>query len=205
MVAQDPGANAMHKKAEEQEREYNWLEAARLHELELAPAESDTVSSPAETWERIGSCYSWACRQTENLEEFKKLGQLSVEAYQNATKLFQMEDNLKSKGKSAESHAIALYLRSWLASSASEKKEMLDECGKFGKKALEAYEEAEEELGYAESCDNLSLCLLERLYVASDAGEKRIIVQEGIDYSSKAISALSNKVSSIRLVSLSLS
>ena len=52
MVAQDPGANVMRKKAEEQERKYNWLEAARLYELELAPAESDAVSLPAETWEK---------------------------------------------------------------------------------------------------------------------------------------------------------
>jgi predicted amidohydrolase len=181
----------MRKKAEEKEREYNWLEAARLYELELAPTESDAVSSPAETWERIGSCYNWASRQTENLEEFKKLRQLSVEGYQTATKLFQMEDNLKSEIKGAECTAKALYLCSWLASNASEKKETLDECRKFGKKALEGYEEAEEDLGYAESCNNLSLCLLDRLYVASDAGEKRIIVQEGIDYSNKSISALS--------------
>jgi len=81
---------------------------------------------PAETWEKIGFCYSWASRQTEGIDEFKKIRQLSVEAYQNATKLFQMEDNLKSKGKSAECNAMALHLRSWLTSSTSEKKETLD-------------------------------------------------------------------------------
>jgi len=65
--------------AREQESKYEWLEAAKSYEQALH-VESPNVSFGAETWERIGFCYGLASRQTENLEEFKKLIQLAVEA-----------------------------------------------------------------------------------------------------------------------------
>jgi len=177
-------------KAKEQEKKYDWTEAAKYYE-EALHAESITASFAAETWERIGFCHSHASTQTENIEEFKKIRQLAVEAYKSAAKLFEKEEGLKNQGKSAQCYAIAEYVRSWLASNSSEKKIMLDECRSLGKKSLEAYENAGEELSYGKMCNDLLLCLLERLYVASDWREMRNIAQEGIDWADKAIAVLS--------------
>ena len=185
----DPSTEAILKEVKEQERKYRWFEAAKSYEQALR-SKSEAVSFAAGTWQRIGVCYNLASRQTEDLEEFKKLRQLAVEAYKNAAKLFEKED-LKNQGKSAQCNAIAEYIRSWLASSPSEKREMLDDCRTFGNMALEAFKNAGDELNYGKTCNNLLLCLFERLCIASDAREKQIITQEGIDYGNKAISVLS--------------
>jgi len=193
---------AILRQAKEKEREYEWLGAIDsfkkalgsegTHAYEQAlQVESRTLSVAAETWERIGFCYSRASTQVEDLEEFKKLRQLAVEAYRSAAKLFEKEDSLKNQGKSAQCNAIAEYVLSWLASSPSEKKEMLDECLKFGKKSLEAYENADDELNYGKMSNDLLLCLLERLYVASDWREMKNFAQEGINCANNAISVLS--------------
>jgi len=152
----DADSRAMLKKANEQEGKHEWLEAAKSYE-KLLSSKQVASSLAAETWERIGFCYNWASRQTEDLDGFKKLRQLSVEAYKSAAKLFEKEDSLKNQGKSAQCKAIAEYVCSWLASNSSEKRKMLDECIEFGKKSLEAFEKADDKLNYGKMCNDLLL------------------------------------------------
>jgi len=189
-MSSDLDIEATLTRAKEQERKYDWLEAAKSYEQALR-SKSMTTSSVAETWQRVGFCYSRASRQVESLEEFKRLRQLAVEAYIHAAKLFEKEDGLKNEGRSAECNAIARYVGSWLASSSSEKRKMLDECRIFGNKSLEAYKNAGDELSYGKMCNDLLVCLLEKLYVASDWREMGNIAQEGIDCADKAIAVLS--------------
>jgi hypothetical protein len=177
------------QKAAEQEAKYSWIDAARFYEQALS-LESRTTSA-AGTWEKIGFCYSQASRQVGNAQDFKKLGQLAVEAYKSAAKLFETEDNLKNQGKSAQCNAIAEYERSWLSSNPSEKRKMLDECLEFEKKSLEAYKNAGDELSYGKTCNDMQLCLLERLNVVSDWQEIGNVIEEGIDFANKAIEVLS--------------
>jgi len=189
-MPQNADPQATLKKAKEQEGKYAWLEATKSYE-KLLSSKQTTSSLVAETWEKIGFCYSWASRQTEDLEGFKKLRQLSVEAYKSAAGLFEKEDSLKNQGKSAQCKAIAEYVCSWLASNPSEKRKMLDECIEFGKKSLEVYEKAGDELNYGKACNDLLTCLLERLYVASDSQEMSNVASEGINYANRAIAILS--------------
>jgi tetratricopeptide (TPR) repeat protein len=190
IMSSDVGTQNFLKKAKEKEEKYEWLEAAKIYGKALR-SESEAACSIAKTWERIGFCYSLASYQTENGEEFKKLRQSAVEAYKSAAKLFEKEDVPKNHAKSAQCNAIAAYLDSWLAASPSEKRKMLDECRVFGKTSLEAYEKVGDKLGYGKMCNDLLLCLLERLYVASDWTEMRNVAQEGIECINKAISVLS--------------
>ena len=176
--------------AREQESKYEWLEAAKSYERALH-VESPNISFGAETWERIGFCYGLASRQTENLEEFKKLIQLAVEAYKGAAKLFEEKGNIKNQGKSAQCNAVAEHLGSWLTSHPLEKRKMLDECLKFGKKSLEAYKNAGDELSYGKMCNDLLLCLLDRLNVASNSDENRNVAQKGINLANEAVAVLS--------------
>jgi len=189
-MSSDLDMKAVTKKAKKQEEKYEWLEAAKSYEQALRP-ELMTVSFAAETWERIGFCYSRASTQAEDLEGFKKLRQLAVEAHKSAAKLFEKEGSLKSQGRSARCNANAAYLGSWLASNPSDKRKMLDECRSLGSKSLEAYENVGDELSYGKMCNDLLLCLLERLYVASDSREMRNIAREGIDCADKAVAVLS--------------
>ncbi len=192
------------RRAKDHEKEYKWLEAARSYEESLR-LKSETVIFLAEIWQRIGLCYSLASRQTEDIEDFRRLRHLAAEAYELAARLFEKEGKGKSRGKnrarSAECDAIAKYTLSWLAPTNSERKKTLEESCTFAKRALQGHKEAGDELSYGITCNNLMLCLYERLYAASDAAEKQLIVKEGMDLGEQAISVLSklNKNSELLL------
>ena len=190
MMSSDLGKGILFKKAKKQEQEGNWLEAAKSYEQALQ-SESRTTLSAAPTWERIGFCYNRASRQAEDPKEFKKLRQQAVNAYEKAAEFFEKEDGLRNKGKRAQCSMTAKYLHSWLASSPLEKRKTLDECRTLGKESSEAYEKAGDELNYGKMCNDLLLCLLERLRLASDWTEMRDISQEGIDCVNKALAVLS--------------
>ena len=178
------------ERAKQLEKEYDWLKAAELYEQALS-SESMPSSLAPEIWERIGFCYNRASTQTDDLEEFKKIRQLAVKAYRSAAKLFEKEGSVKNQGNSAHCYAMAEYVGSWLQSTPSEKRKTLDECRLFAKKSLEAYRNAGDHLGYGKMGNDLLLCLLERLHVASEWSEIRNIAQEGIDCADEAIAALS--------------
>ena len=177
-------------RAKEKEEKYDWLEAAKSYERALQ-SESPTDSLAAETWDRIGFCYSRASTQTEAPEEFKKIRQLAAEAYKKAAELFEKEGSLKNQGKNLQCYAMAEYVGSWLASNPLDKRIMLDECRSLGNKSLKAYENAGDQLGHGSVCNDLLLFLLERLYVATDSREMRDITREGMDCADKAVAVLS--------------
>jgi tetratricopeptide (TPR) repeat protein len=184
------GITSLLERAKEQEKIYSWLEAAKFYEQAV---DSGSMSQPvaAETWEKIGFCYDFASRQAETVEDFKKLRQSAVEAYQNTAKTLESEDGQKYRGKIEQCNALAQYVQSWLASDPSEKRRMLDECLRFGKTSLEVYLNAGDELNYGKMCNELLFCLFERLYIASDWKEMRDFAQEGISFGDKAIAVLS--------------
>jgi len=136
-LSSEPAIRALVEKAKELETEYRWVEAAELYE-QVVRSESITSSFASEIWERTGFCNSRASTQAENLEIFKKIRQLAVEAYTSAAKLFEKEGGLKNEGKSAQCYALAEYMSSWLVSDPSEKRKMPDKCCLLAKESLEA-------------------------------------------------------------------
>jgi hypothetical protein len=199
MPSPEPEKENILQEANEHEAKYSWTDAAKSYQraLELQPK----TMSAAEIWEKIGFCHSLASRQAETTERFKELRQLASEAYVNSARLFEKEDGLKSEGRSSQCIAMAEYVRSWVASNPSEKRELLDESLRVGKKSLEAYEAAGEELYYGIMCNDLLLCMVDRLYITLDSKEIKNIAQEGISFGDKAIatnSKLGNKPELLR-------
>jgi len=186
----EPSTKTLASKAKEQESKFQWLEAAKSYR-EFLLSKSLPTSTAAETWKRIGFCYTRASQQSESPEEFKKLRQTAVEAYNRAAETFDKADSLKNQGQKAQCNALAEYVQSWLASDPSERKGELDDCRAFGNKSLALYEESGDQLSYGRMCNDLLLCLLERFYVASDWKEMSDIAQEGINCADKAIAVLS--------------
>ncbi len=183
----------------QEEIEYRWLDAAKSYEQTLH-SRPDDASFAAECWDKIGFCYSLASRQTKRVAEFKKLRLQATTAYLTASKLFGANPSPENQGRSAGCLAIAEYTRSWLPSESSEKEKMLDDCWALGKKALEAFKNSGDELRYGRTCNILSLCLYDRLFIAPTLEEKRRIAKDGIDTVSDAISTLSKLESKDELV-----
>jgi hypothetical protein len=181
---------AILEKAKEPEKAYNWLLAADCYQQALH-VDSATVSSTPKILERIGFCYQLASRQTQNLEEFRKLAQQAVKAYKDAAALLEKQNQPETQGKSLELYALAEYVCSWLASSPSEKRDMLNKSCELAKRSLDAYKSKNNEVDYGRTTNHLLTCLFDRLYVASDFEEARKVGQEAMDYADKAIAILS--------------
>ena len=122
---------------------------------------SQTGSFAADTWQKLGYCYERASRQGKDLEEFKKLRQLAVEAYRKAADLFEKDGSFEDQGKSASCLAFAEHISSWLGSDPSEKWRMLGESLKYGKEAMEILRKNRDDLNYGRSCNDLLMCLFE--------------------------------------------
>jgi KaiC/GvpD/RAD55 family RecA-like ATPase len=172
-----------------QEIEYKWFEAAKSYEQTLESKEGNDPDIP-EFWEKIGFCYNMASRQALDLEEFSRFRQSSTEAYEKAGEVFGKTSSLENKGRSAECFALAAYMRSWIASNSEDKDENLRKCQAKGGEALEIFGKAGDNLKYGETCNILSQCLLDRVYLASVEGDKKKLVLEGLDLSADAISVL---------------
>jgi KaiC/GvpD/RAD55 family RecA-like ATPase len=172
------------------EREYKWFEAAKSYEQALH-SRSLPPSSAADYWQRIGYCYDLASRQTRDIEEFKNLRRLAVEAYEKAAGLFAEGLTSENQGKSSQCLALAEYARSWLASSSSEKQKTLNKCHDLAKAALEVFKNSGNVIEYGSTANTLNQCLFDSLYIAGTAEEVKAICKEGIDVADAAIAALS--------------
>jgi KaiC/GvpD/RAD55 family RecA-like ATPase/type II secretory pathway predicted ATPase ExeA len=181
---------AIFKNAKAEEKEWQWVKAAKSYEKALNST-SETPTSTADIWQKIGFCYSLASRQADELEEFKRLRELAATAYENAAEFFEKEGSSENKGRSEQCKAIAGYTRSWLASDLSEKKKTLEECYKWGHKALSSFDDAGDRTNYGKTCNDLLFCAFELLRIAPTEKGKRVIAQESIDIGDKAIDILS--------------
>jgi KaiC/GvpD/RAD55 family RecA-like ATPase len=177
----------MFAETREKEKEFNWLEAAKSYEHALI-SNSKSVCDVAESWKKIGFCYSMASRQSYSLEDFKKIRVLAAGAYEKAGNFFNQEEGLIVQGMSIECFALAEYVRSWGASNSQEKDKILNKCAILSLQALEKFKKAKENLGYGRVCNLLSQCLFDRVYIATLEKDKRKFVQEGLNVSEDAIS-----------------
>ncbi|TRO51211.1 hypothetical protein E2P61_06690, partial [Candidatus Bathyarchaeota archaeon] len=169
------------------ESEYKWLEAAKSYE-EMILSSQDKEFSFAQSWQRIGLCYSYASRQARDQEDFRKLRQQAVQAYEKAAELFGQNADPKSKGERLKSFALAEYAKAWIASNPEEKQACLQRCFDSGREALDFFKKAEDEINYGQTCNILSQCLFDRIYLSLVESEKHEFVRKGIEFSNNAIS-----------------
>jgi len=174
-----------------EEKDYNWFEAAKSYEQALISS-SKSVCEVAESWKKIGFCYSRASRQSFSLDDFKKIRFLAIASYEKAGSFFKEEGSLTSLGKSSECFALAEYMRSWVADTSSEKNKILSKCNAFSLEAIEKYKKAKSTLDYGRTYNLVSQGLFDQIYIASVEKEKRRLVQEGTKFSDDAISVFTD-------------
>jgi KaiC/GvpD/RAD55 family RecA-like ATPase len=173
----------------EEETSYMWLEAAKSYEQSLK-SKKTSKSSAAQYWQRIGYCYDLASRQAANIKDFRSLRKLSVYSYEKAGNLFAQNPSQENEGRSAYCFAQAEHVRSWLASSPSEKKENLDKCLNFAKKARLVFKASGNNLYLGKTANLFTRSSFERLYISCNGDEKSKLAQEGMNSANEAVSSL---------------
>lgn len=179
--------------AKEQEEKYEWLVAVGFHKKAMNRAlDSGDFLKAGEIEARIGFCYRRATFQAESSELFEELNHLTVESYNKASKFFD-EAEVTEKEKLAKSNhykALSVYASVESAADTSKKKMLLDECIGITKKALKAYEEVGDRIGYAKACIELLEFLHDRIILEGSWEARKRTAWEAIDYGEKAIAML---------------
>jgi hypothetical protein len=162
------------------EIEYRWLDAAESYERDL-DSKLEKGSSAAEYWQRIGFCYSLASRQAEDVAAFRKLRQHAAEAYEKASRFFGEDAGVANKAKNWECLSIAEYNRSWIASTPAEKRELLEKCLLFGKKAQHAFKSIGDDLNFGNICIVLALVACDLHSILQTATGKIRVIRQGLN------------------------
>jgi KaiC/GvpD/RAD55 family RecA-like ATPase len=177
-------------KARELEKEYNWVMATDLHKQALRRLRKKDFWKAGEIGERIAYCLWRAAFQAETREEFWRRMELSVEAYEEAAKLFERSEDSEKRTRTNFCRAMATYNKSRLVGG-TERKALLDESWKLEKETLRAFEEAGDRLGQGKLCNELLYCLYDRSRIEWDRQQLNKIVEEAVGCGETAIEALS--------------
>ena len=180
--------------AEGEEKDHEWAKAAKLCKRALCAVGEEGSSKKGLILARMGYCFQQAAFQAETREKFRRHMQHGVEAYEKAAELFERVE--EAKGSPAERlhcRAMIAYLGHWLAPNPGTKKELLDDCWRLEKAALEACDEAGDLFGLGESCLGLASCLADRLDLELDSGIREKILDEALHYGEKAMQTFSSR------------
>jgi len=186
-MSTEPTVEAILGQAVEQERNYDWSGAVELCLSALSMVPKKDMLKTAEIRERIGYGMFRAAMQADSVEEFKKRMRMSVESYETAAELFEKAQPTTG----LYCRAMARYFDSWLVEEPSRKKELLDDCWRLIKEAMEGFDAAGDQLGYGKALRGLPLCLLDRDALAGDWQDAKRNVEEALKYAQEAAQRLS--------------
>jgi hypothetical protein len=177
--------------AEQLEKEYDWLRAAESYKKALNLLSEDDFSRKGEVTERFGYAFYRAAFQAENRDEFRERMGQSVANYQKARELYGGLNAQVKASRTFRCDAMIAFADYWLASQASEKKRLLDECWRLTKEALKGLDEAGSFLEYGETYNHLSSSAAQRFYLDSNFQFREKLIREGVQYGESAIILLS--------------
>jgi len=190
MALQGSNLESLLKKAKEQEKKYEWLQAADSYEEASSLVQQD-YEKASELHEQIGYCLLRAAFQAKTNEQFRRILKQSADAYENTISLFQKSKTENKEAKICHAKAMIAYVNARLTSDIAKRRKILAELWKLEKAALELYKKTGNQLTIGKTYNNLSEWLLEKQGLESTWSEIKRTMLEGIDYGEKAITALS--------------
>ncbi len=191
-VLHNSSLDSLLNRAREEEKRYEWLQAAKLHQKasNLVLKDNDFSKAAAFTG-RIGFCFCRAAFQAQTNVEFKERLKLAIQAYEKEIRILEKSKEENKHAKIKQAKALATYVRSWLETSVPQKKELLDEWWTLENQVLEAYESIGDLHSVGVVCtDMIEFSLYARLWLSNHSEEVRL-EEEALRLAEKAIEALS--------------
>jgi len=178
-------------RAEQLEKEYDWVGAAESYEKALKLLPEDDFSGKGETYERLGYAFYRAAFQAESNDEFRQRLHQAIANYEKAREHYQKLNEPKNTGIVLRCNAMNAYMNYWLASEVSGKKKSLGECWRFTEDSLKSSKESGEAKEYGRTYNQLSTSTLLLFCYEWDyqTGEK--IIKEVAGYGEASIKQLS--------------
>ena len=156
MVVLNDKLEPLLKKAKQQEKKYEWLQAAKFYKKasDFNIKDKDTLNL-AKLQEQIGFCYFKAAFQSQSNNQFKKRIKQAILIYKKATSLFQNTKDIRGVVKADNSKAMVAYIKSWLEVDVSKKSVFLEEWWTLKSKLLEFHKREGNQLAIARTCNDM--------------------------------------------------
>ncbi len=172
------------EKAKDEEKAYNWVEAAKLYEQ---VAESflgkKSTEEVAETYRMLGYAYSRAARTARRAKQFRERHEHAINAYRKAVDLFKQ---VKNKPKELECEGLAFYVTSISSASLIEAKDAISKSFELLIESSEIYNEKDDKESIARTLTQAGINSFVLLNLCSEQEEALKVSQRGIDISIKA-------------------
>jgi len=142
--------------AKEQEKKYEWLQAADYYSKasDVALREKD-ITKAAELQEKSGYSFYRASLQAKTNSQFKKRMKKSIQTYNNVVDFYQKSEDEKKAIVINNLLAKIAYCKSWLELNYSKKKKYIQEWWILKFKILEAYNNLNDQLGVAKTINDI--------------------------------------------------
>jgi len=184
-------AEAVLIRAEEQEKEYDWLGAVESYKKALGLFSEQDAFSMGDTYDRMGYAFYKAAMQAESVNEFKERIRKATANHDKAKEFYNSSSDVEKAPRMLRCEAMVAFMGYWLATEASEKKKLLNDCWRLTKAALEAFEGAEASWDYGKTYNHLSMCPIFEFTLESDFQTRVRIMKETVECGEKAIRFLS--------------
>ncbi|MCW4027430.1 MAG: hypothetical protein NWE76_08115, partial [Candidatus Bathyarchaeota archaeon] len=173
------------------EKKYEWLEAADVYDRALGTVDEGDHFRKSEVQEKIGRSLHRAAFQAESREEFlERLGK-AVDAYEAARGFYDSVADERGAPWMLRCIALSKYLRHWMTSDPSEKRRLLDECLELEENALNTFWDMGNKLEYGRTYNELQAVSWQRANREWDTQIRRIILEKGMSWGERAVTALS--------------
>jgi tetratricopeptide (TPR) repeat protein len=177
--------------AERLEKEYDWVGAAESYEKALKLLPPDDFSKRGEVYELLAYALIRGAFETESSDEFEQRLHQAIASCEEARKLRRKSGEFTETARISHCTAIIAYANYWLATQASERTRLLDECWRMEKEALEVYEETANQIALGKACVELSEYLDDRLDLELDMQARERILNDALTFGERAIQIFS--------------
>ncbi len=181
------------KKAKEQEKKYEWLQATKLYKkiVDLA-LEQKAFLKAAELQERLGFCFYKAADQVQTNIEFRKLMKRAVQAYRKESDLLEEATVEEKQVRIDYAHAQIAYVEAMLEKNPVKKKKVLDEWWALENRVISAHENSGDLHSAGKVCnDLLEYSREQRFWLVSNHAEWEKNQKEYINLAEKTIQTFS--------------
>jgi len=188
-------------KAEELEKKYEWLKAARILEKtsEVFLGKND-FQRYTEIQESVGFCYFKSAFQVKTNDQFRKKIKLAILAYEKVVNLLRKGKNELDTVKLNDLKAKIAYANSWFEFDALTKKVFLDKWWLLKSEVLAAYEKMGDQMSKAKICNDMLEGSADcRYWLGLNSKESIKIRDQLLSLGEQAIKTLTNSGSTFEL------
>ena len=184
-----------------EEKDYNWVEAAKLYqESAKAFLDKEMVEEAAGAYKKLGYACYWAGRTAETAEEYVEQNKRAVEAYKKAANLFGQSGN---RSEELECEAEALFANGSVADSVAEGKKAFSKSYELFIESSEHYSKEDDRESFARTLTRAAMALAATITYCSDRWEIEQLSRKGREVADKAWN-LSKEIGNVQSLAESL-